>query len=70
MHIDESTFLQLIESVKAHRGVITSVLARSGQLLTYSEMHVVNSGIDLERSGRTQAAQSGITPPMQPGAKS
>ena len=69
-HIDESTFMQLIECVKAHREIINSLLARSGQVLSYADMHVIRHGTDLESTARSQARLAGITPPAPPGAKS
>ncbi len=69
-HIDESTFLQLTEAIKAHREIINSLLARSGQVLSYSDMHTIRHGIDLESTARSQARLAGITPPAPAGAKS
>jgi len=69
MHIDESTFLQLIEAVKAHREIIRAVIARSGQVLSYQDMHIIRHGTDLENVARSQARLAGITPPSPPGAK-
>lgn len=70
MHIDESTFLQLIEAVAAQRDVIESLQARTGHPLSYVEMHVVRHSKDLEGVARTQARLSGIVPPSPPGARS
>ena len=69
MHIDESTFLQLIEAVKAHREIIGALVARSGQVLSYQDMHTIRHGTDLENVARSQARLAGITPPSPPGAK-
>lgn len=69
MYIDESTFLQLTESVKAHREIIESLLARSGQILSYQDMHTIRHGVDLEAVARSQARLAGITPYAPPGAK-
>lgn len=70
MYIDESTFMQLIEAVKAHREIIQSIQARSGQVLSYQDMHTIRHGVDLESVARSQARLAGITPPAPPGAKS
>jgi hypothetical protein len=69
-HIDESTFLQLTEAVKAHREIINSLIARSGQVLSYQDMHTIRHGTDLENVARSQARLAGIVPPAPPGAKS
>ena len=70
MHIDESTFLQLTEALKAHREIINSLIARSGQVLSYQDMHTIRHGMDLEGVARSQAMLAGIIPPAPPGAKS
>lgn len=69
-YIDESTHLQLIEAVKAQREVIESLQARSGQPLSYAEMHVIQHSAQLEDAARVQARRAGITPPAPSGAKS
>ncbi len=69
-YIDESTHLQLIEAVKAHREVIESLQARSGHPLSYSEMHVIRHGAQLEDAARVQVRRAGILPPAPVGAKS
>lgn len=68
-HIDESTFLQLTEALKAHREIINSLIARSGQVLSYQDMHTIRHGTELESVARSQARLAGIVPPAPPGAK-
>ena len=69
-YIDESTHLQLIEAVKAHREVIEALQARTGHPLSYAEMHVIRHGTQLEDAARFQVRRAGILPPAPVGAKS
>lgn len=68
--IDESTHLQLIEALKAHRGVIEALQARTGHPLSYAEIDIIQHGASLEYAARYQARLAGILPPAPAGAKS
>lgn len=68
--IDESTHIQLIESVNALLGVIESLQARTGHPLSYADMHTIKRSRDLEQAARIQLRRAGILPPAPSGARS
>jgi len=67
--INTCTCRQLIECLKSHREVIEAIQARSGHPLSYTEMHVIRHGIDLEAVARSESRHADIVPPSPPGSK-
>lgn len=69
-YIDESTHLQMGNSMDALIETVEALQARTGHPLSYGEMHVIRHGTQLEDAARVQVRRAGILPPAPVGAKS
>lgn len=62
-YIDESTHIQMGNSMDALIDVIEAIQARTGHPLSYAEMHVVRHAKDLRQIDIRQLRLAGVMPP-------
>ena len=66
MHLDESTHIEMANALGSLCDVIEALQARSGQPLSYVEMHVIRHAKDLRIAAIRQMRAAGVLPPGGP----
>lgn len=63
MHLDESTHIEMANALGLLCDVIEHLQARSGQPLSYQEMHAIRHAKDLRITAIRQMRAAGVLPP-------